>query len=153
MELKNPSRPHNPAENSWPRRKARHLFRITATVISLALISLSIFFIHSYRTYAKLVDDRLDHGYLTSRAGIYAAPRTLRSGQKYSPEHLAEVLRRAGYIESEAASEVWNGSFSVKASGIDIRPNTHAEFISGLHVSFTSDGSICGLTRDDVALD
>jgi penicillin-binding protein 1B len=153
MGLKKTFRALNPAIKHWPKGKVKRLFRIAATVIAVALISLAIFFIHSYRTYAKLVDDRLDHGYLTSRAGIYAAPRTLRPGQKYSPEHLAEVLRRAGYIESEAASEVWNGSFSVKAGGIEIRPNTNAEFISVLHVSFTADGRISGLTGDDVALD
>jgi len=153
MGLKKTFRALNPVAKYWSKRKVKRLFRITATVIALALISLAIFFIHSYRTYAKLVDDRLDHGYLMSRAGIYAAPRTLRPGQKYSPEHLAEVLRRAGYIESEAASEVWNGSFSVKASAIDIRPNANAEVISLLHVSFTSDGRIYGLTGDDVALD
>ncbi|HEY0348061.1 MAG TPA: hypothetical protein VGC60_07875, partial [Pyrinomonadaceae bacterium] len=152
MGLKKTFRALNPVKH-WTKRKVKRLFRITATVIAVALISLAIFFIHSYRTYARLVDDRLGHGYLTSRAGIYAAPRTLRPGQKYSPEHLAEVLRRAGYIESEAASEVWNGSFSVKAGGIDIRPNQNAEFISVLHVSFTSDGRISGVTGDDVALD
>src|SRR5947207_11271689 len=113
--------------------RAKRLFRIAATAIAVALISLTVFFIHSYRTYAKLVDDRLEHGYLTSRAGIYAAPRTLRAGQKYSPQQLAEVLRRAGYIENDAASEVWNGSFSVRAEGIDIRPNPNAEFISAVH--------------------
>src|SRR5947207_6218908 len=153
MGLKKTFRALNPDVKHWTKRKVKRLFRITATVIAVALISLAIFFIHSYRTYAKLVDDRLDHGYLMSRAGIYAAPRTLRPGQKYSPEHLAEVLRRAGYIESEAATDVWNGSFSVKASGIDIRPNTNAEFISVLQVSFTSDGHISGVTGDDVALD
>src|SRR5438045_5464093 len=118
-----------PALNGWAKRKFKRLFRIVATAIAVALISLTIFLAHSYRTYAKLVDDRLDHGYLTSRAGIYAAPRRLRAGQKYLPEHLADVLRRAGYIESEAASEVWNGSFSVRADGIDIRPNINTEFI------------------------
>src|SRR3989440_1856321 len=143
----------NPAVKHWTKRKVKRLFRITATLIAVTLISPAIFFIHSYRMYARLVDDRLDHGYLTSRLGIYAAPRILRPGQKYSPEHLAEVLRRAGYIESEAASEVWNGSFSVKASGIDIRPTTNAEFISVLHVSFTSAGRISGVTGDHVALD
>ncbi|HBB94041.1 MAG TPA: hypothetical protein DC054_01505 [Blastocatellia bacterium] len=153
MGLKKTFRALNPAVKRGTKRKVKRLFRIAATVIAVALISLAIFFIHSYRTYARLVDDRIDRGYLTSRAGIYAAPRILRPGQKYSPEHLTEVLRRAGYIESEAASEVWNGSFSVKASGIDIRPNTNAEFISVLHVSFTSDGRISGVTGDDVALD
>ena len=83
MGLKKTFRALNPAAKHWSKRKVKRLFRITATVIALALISLAIFFIHSYRTYAKLVDDRLDHGYLTSRAGIYAAPRTLRPGQKY----------------------------------------------------------------------
>ncbi|HMH44077.1 MAG TPA: PBP1A family penicillin-binding protein [Pyrinomonadaceae bacterium] len=153
MGLKKTFRALNPAVKHWTKRKVKRLFRITATVIAVALISLTIFLIHSYRTYAKLVDDRLDQGYLTSRAGIYAAPRTLRPGQKYSPEHLVEVLRRVGYIESEAASEVWNGSFSVKAGGIDIRPNTNAEFISVVHVSFTSDDRISSVTGDDVALD
>ena len=153
MGLKKTFRALNPAVKHWTKRKVKRLFGIAATAIAVALISLAIFFIHSYRTYAKLVDDRLDHGYLTSRAGIYAAPRTLRSGQKYSPERLAEVLRRAGYIESESASEVWNGSFSVTAGGIDIHPNTNAEIISVVHVSFTSDGRISGVTGDDIALD
>ena len=126
-----------PVVNGWAKIKVKRLFQITATTIAVALISLTILFIHSYRSYAKLVDDRLEHGYLTSRAGIYAAPRTLRAGQKYSLQHLAEVLRRAGYIESDAASEVWNGSFSVRADGIDIHPNPSAEFISAVHVSTT----------------
>src|SRR5437660_6488061 len=149
MGLKKTFRAPNPDVEHWTKRKVKRLFRITATVIAVASISLAIFFIHSYRTYAKLVDDRLEHGYLTSRAGIYAAPRTLRAGQKYSPQHLAEVLRRAGYIESDAASEVWNGSFSVRADGIDIHPNPSAEFISAVHVSFNSDGRISSVTGDD----
>src|SRR5256714_1915886 len=142
-----------PALNGWAKRKFKRLFRIVATAIAVALISLTIFLAHSYRSYAKLVDDRLDHGYLTSRAGIYAAPRTLRAGQKFSAAHLSEVVRGAGSMEVEAASEFGTGSFSVKAGGIDIRPNTNAEFISVLHVSFTSAGRISGVTGDDVALD
>src|SRR2546421_6854922 len=116
-----------PALNGWAKRKFKRLLRIIATAIAVALISLTICLVHSYRSYAKLVDDRLDHGYLTSRAGIYAAPRTLRAGQKYSPEHLAEALRRAGYIESEAASAVWNGSFAGKAGGTAIARKHNAE--------------------------
>src|SRR3989440_898629 len=142
-----------PALNGWAKRKFKRLFRIIATAIAVALISLTIFLVHSYRSYAKLVDDRLDHGYLISRAGIYAAPRTLRAGQKYSTEHLSEVLRRAGYIKSDAASEVWNGSFSVRADGIDIHPNTNAELVSAVHVSFTSNGRISTVTGEDVAID
>ena len=93
--------------------------RFTIAIFILALSSLSAFFIHSYRSYAKIVDARLAHGYLTSRAGIYAAPRTLRAGQKLSRDGLAAALRRAGYIESDDSSEVWNGSFSVRETADD----------------------------------
>src|SRR2546427_12864334 len=60
----------------------RSLLRLTIAGIALALISLSAFFVNSYRSYAGIVDARLARGYLISRAGIYAAPRTLRPGQK-----------------------------------------------------------------------
>src|SRR3977135_1059915 len=73
--------------------------RITIATLLLALISLGVFLFHSYRSYAKIVDGRLARGYLTSRAGIYAAPRTLRAGQKCSPDGLAGGLRRARFGE------------------------------------------------------
>jgi penicillin-binding protein 1B len=134
------------------KRKLRWFFRVVITATALVLIALAVFLAHSYKTYAKLVDERLAHGYQTSRAGIYAAPRTLRVGQKYSAQSLAEVLRHAGYVESDSASEVWNGSFSLTPQGIDIRPTT-AEGESAVHVAFTSDERISGLTRDIVDLE
>ena len=130
-------------------RKVRFVF----AVIALALFSLSAFLIHSYRSYAKMVDARLSHGYLNSRAGIYAAPRTLRPGQKLSPAGLAAALRRAGYIESEDSSEVWNGSFLVRESAVELRPNNTGGYPSIVHVGFDQEGRISGLTGDEIALD
>src|ERR1043165_764365 len=75
----------------------------------------------SYRYYSQTIDGRLANGYLTSRPGLYAAPRLLEAGQKLSREKLVAALRRAGYVESKA-SDVWSGSFNVTDSGIDIRP-------------------------------
>jgi len=92
---------------STRRRRLGWLLRLTVIAIVLSLLGLTVFLINSYRAYAKVVDERIARGYQTSRAGIYAAPRVLRGGQKYSPAQLAEVLRRAGYIESDTASEVW----------------------------------------------
>ncbi len=117
------------------------------------LISLSAFFIHSYRSYAKIVDARLAHGYLTSRAGIYAAPRTLRAGQKISRDGLAAALRRAGYVESDDASEVWNGSFSVADAVVEIRPNNTAGYPVVVRVTLDSAGRITEITGDDIELD
>ena len=56
------------------RSRRRVLLRIVIASFAIALICLSAFFIHSYRSYAKIVDARLARGYLT-RAGIYAASR------------------------------------------------------------------------------
>lgn len=130
-------------------RKVRFVFAI----LILALISLSAFFIHSYRSYAKIVDARLAHGYLNSRAGIYAAPRTLRAGQKLSRDGLAAALRRAGYVESDESSEVWNGSFSVRESAVEIRPNNTGGYPSIIHVALDPEGRINELTGDDLSLD
>jgi penicillin-binding protein 1B len=131
------------------RRKVRALL----LALLLALISLGAFLTHSYHSYAKIVDERLARGYLTSRAGIYAAPRTLRAGQKLSPDGLAAVLRRAGYIESEDASEVWNGSFSMADATVEIRPNNIGGYPAVVRVAFDPTGRIAELTGDEISLD
>src|SRR6185503_17425797 len=75
----------------------------------------------SYRFYSQIIDARLSSGYLTSRPGLYAAPRVLEAGQKLSREKLVAVLRRAGYVEGNA-SDVWSGSFCVCDGAVEIRP-------------------------------
>src|ERR1044072_868373 len=64
-------------------RLRRILFRSGIAITILFTSSLA-FLIYSYISYSKIVDDRLASGYLTIRAGIYAAPRTLRTGQSLS---------------------------------------------------------------------
>ncbi|HEV2904166.1 MAG TPA: transglycosylase domain-containing protein, partial [Pyrinomonadaceae bacterium] len=93
------------------------------------------------------------HGYLISRSGIYAAPRTLRRGQKLSREGLAVALRRAGYIETEETTDVWNGSFVVRDGAIEIRPNSSERFASVVRVTFDPSGRIAGLTGDEVTME
>ena len=56
--------------------------------------------VRSYRFYSQIIDARLESGYLTSRPGLYAAPRVLQAGQKLSREKIVPALRRAGYLES-----------------------------------------------------
>src|SRR4051812_30773444 len=66
-------------------RKRRIVFRSILASAALFIIATTIFFVYSYNYYAGLVDARLKSGFLTSRAGIYAAPRTLRAGQTLAP--------------------------------------------------------------------
>src|SRR5437763_8936955 len=139
-----------------PRRKAILLakpnyleiaVRVSFAIVVLTLVSFSIFLVNSYRSYAKIVDGRLSRGYLTSRGGIYASPRTLRVGQKYSREDLAVALRRAGYVETRDATDVWNGTFAIYDDEIVIQPNNNAKFPSRVSVKFEN-RRIAGLSGD-----
>ena len=94
-------------------------FGFVLFIITLAIGADSL--ARSYQYYSQIIDARLASGYLTSRPGLYAAPRVLLAGQKLSREKLVVALRRAGYLESKA-SDVWSGSFAVTDSAVEIRP-------------------------------
>ncbi|HXT64412.1 MAG TPA: PBP1A family penicillin-binding protein [Pyrinomonadaceae bacterium] len=144
-------RQHVTAARSRRTRLFQHAFRISAVLLLVITAATTLFLIHSYRAYAKLVDERLAHGYLTARAGIYAAPRTLRAGQKLTRDGLAAALRRSGYIESDAVSEVWNGSFTISDNAIEIRPTGVNSFPAVVRVEFDREGRISQLLGDDVS--
>src|SRR5215216_7088732 len=92
--------------------------------------------VRSYTYYSQIIDARLASGYLTSRPGLYAAPRVLQAGQKLSTDKLVTILRRAGYMESKA-SNVWSGSFTVAGSATEIRPGRKQP--EAVCVSFTGE--------------
>lgn len=152
MRLKKTSQFTNAATKALARARLRRLLRWCVALLVVTGVSLTIVFVRTYRSYAKIVDARLAHGYLISRAGIYAAPRTLRVGQKYSVASLSQALRAAGYAESDAASEVWNGSFSASQNLIEIRP-TAGGFPSTVRITVDSSERITNLTGDDVSLE
>lgn len=108
--------------------------------------------IRSYSFYAQIIDARLASGYMTSRPGLYAAPRVLQAGQKLSREKLITALRRAGYVESNAGN-VWSGSFVVTGSDLEIRPGSSDRRRPELvRVSFAGD-AISELRGDNFLLD
>ncbi|MBO0861173.1 MAG: hypothetical protein J2P21_22340, partial [Chloracidobacterium sp.] len=86
---------------------APHFHRISfyapriMAAIALLLLPLAAFagfkLYEVYSDYAAIVDQRLDQQTLNRRAGVYAAPRRVRVGQKISQEELRDRLLRAGY--------------------------------------------------------
>src|SRR4051812_28550553 len=104
-----------------PQSLAARLIRLSFVVLIVASAIGADALVRSYTYYSQIVDARLASGYLTSRPGLYAAPRVLQTGQKLSPDKLISILRRAGYIESNAGN-VWSGSFIVDGAAIEIRP-------------------------------
>jgi penicillin-binding protein 1B len=94
--------------------------RAAAALSAVSVIALTSLFAYFYWHYSQVVDARLAGGYLSSRAGIYAAPRVVRAGQRLTPELLAASLRRAGYVEAGAEGRVWSGRFRLEAGAVRI---------------------------------
>ncbi len=121
------------------------LFAIALTMGGDSLLS-------SYKYYSRMIDARLASGYLTSRPGLYAAPRLLQVGQKLSRADLIVSLRRAGYVQSEG-SNVWSGSFRESAAAIEIRPNSNQVRLGLVTITFDSDQKISELKDDGILID
>lgn len=139
--------------NTARRPRIKRTLRITGAVGLLAL-GVSTYLLHSsYTYYANMVDARLARGYLTSRAGIYAAPRTLRPGQALTPETLQAVLRRAGYLESESG-DVWNGSFTTASGAVRIKPHyTEGELgPETVEINFNAEGRVARISGDGATI-
>ena len=141
-----------PRAVEWLVRVSRRLVRASIVVVIMAAILGGEALVRSYKYYSQIIEARLASGYLTSRPGLYAAPRVLQVGQKLSREKLINALRRAGYLET-SASNVWSGSFIAGEATIDIRPGRSSRKQPAVvRVGFTGD-EIVELTGDGVALD
>ena len=139
----------------YPFRDAQHriLFRCSGLLVLITLTAASLCVLRSYRFYSGIIDARLASGYLTSRPGIYAAPRCLRVGQKISAADLITILRRAGYADG-ATSEVWSGSFSSEGNTFHIRPKRLLP-LDPIMVQVVIDGKdrVSSLTGDGVTME
>ena len=141
-----------PRAVEWLVRVSRRLVRASIVVVIMAAILGGEALVRSYKYYSQIIEARLASGYLTSRPGLYAAPRMLQVGQKLSREKLINALRRAGYLET-SASNVWSGSFIAGEATIDIRPGRSSRKQPAVvRVGFTGD-EIVELAGDGVALD
>jgi penicillin-binding protein 1B len=135
-----------------PLTDRRLLFRFFCGLFVLALAVGGDSLLNSYKYYSRIIDARLASGYLTSRPGLYAAPRLLRPGQKLSQTDLIVALRRAGYVKSEG-SNVWSGSFRETDAAIEIRPNASHTRSALVEISFSADDKIWGLKQGGVSID
>ena len=135
------------------RAAQRPAFQIFFSVIVIGSVIASDSFLRSYKYYSRIIDARLASGYLTSRPGLYAAPRTIRAGQGFTQDELVAALRRAGYTET-ASSDVWSGSFAKQDAAVEIRPRqtNQKRRPQIVRVSFL-DGRVSGLVTDEMPLE
>jgi penicillin-binding protein 1B len=131
--------------------------RSLGAVVVVSVVAFTALFAYHYWHYSQIVDARLAGGYLTSRAGVYAAPRVLRAGQKLTPERLAAGMRRAGYVEAGAPGRVWSGRFRVEGDAVSIEPAAEGAAASSVpgqvRVSFDRAGRIAEVRADGREVD
>lgn len=108
------------------KRIAKKFFFYTIFLtLAVAIVTVGAFF-YFYNQYAAIVDRRVASGFWHTRAGVYAAPYVLRKDQKTNLETVVERLRRAGYVESGAADEIWNGNYAVKGDAVEVNTKNFA---------------------------
>ena len=130
----------------------RRFVRLGLVLLTIASAFAADALLRSYTYYSQIIDARLASGYLTSRPGLYAAPRVLQAGQKLSRDKLVKALRRAGYIET-AASNVWSGSFIVNDSTLEIRPGPSTRTKPELVSVIFAGNEIAELRGDGITLE
>ncbi|MBC8032211.1 MAG: PBP1A family penicillin-binding protein [Pyrinomonadaceae bacterium] len=149
-----------------PLSKRQLLLRSVPGLLAIALVAGGDTLLRSYKYYSRIIDARLASGYLTSRPGLYAAPRTIQVGQNISRSRLIDALLRAGYAESVTgltnpvahpiANIVWNGSFSQTEAAIEICPARRSKRPAVIRATFggaENQNTISELTGDDLPLD
>ena len=65
----------------WLAQVSRSLIRLSVFAVLVAAALGGDALVRSYNYYSQIIDARLASGYLTSRPGLYAAPRVLQPGQ------------------------------------------------------------------------
>ncbi len=139
-------------------RRILRFFVNPLTVFIAAFLSVGIFLTATYFwfDYSDRIDQRLLSGQVyTQSAGIYSAPKILRTGERTSPEELVNYLKTAGYVEKNNQADAARSRYQLKESVLEIEPgNTgtidDAKVFPALTVKFDKNGkSVRSITDKD----
>lgn len=118
------------------------------TVSAVLFLGLGIFLTLAYFWFE--FSDRIDHRLLagevfTATAGIYSAPKTLRTGEAITKNELVEYLRSAGYIERNDQADASRSRYAIDGNIVGIEPGLTAiidgkKSFPAISVKFTKDG-------------
>src|SRR5882757_2366472 len=107
----------------FARRILRFFFRPYIVIPALLIAGLAIALLAYYWViFSGRVDNLLRGEVFTRSAGIYAAPKQIRTGQNISEEDLIAYLKRAGYVERNQQADSNRGRYTMSGSMVDIDP-------------------------------
>jgi penicillin-binding protein 1B len=139
IKLAKPTGKHSPASL---------LLRAALVTFAVCALVFLVFAGYYYFKYQGIVDARLKEPLFANTAKIYAAPREVRPGQKFSVRLIAEELREAGYTGDGASQASPMGTFSEGVQQITVRPGPqsyHAEDPATIHIS---GGAVSSISDD-----
>jgi penicillin-binding protein 1B len=118
---------------------------LSSLVLRAALVAIAAFALvflvvggYYYFKYQGIVDARLKEPLFANTAKIFAAPREVRPGQKFSIHLIATELRESGYSPDGAAQASQLGTYSEDAQVITVRPGPqsyHSEDPATIRIS------------------
>ncbi len=139
---------------SFTRRASHLIFNPVTYFVSLSLL-LGIFLTLSYFwfEYSGRVDALLRGEVFTRTAGVYSAPKLLRTGENISLEDLIGYLKSAGYIEKNQDADASRSRYKIAENSVEIEPGRTAvidgkKIYSNLLVRFKKDNkSVFSITN------
>jgi penicillin-binding protein 1B len=102
------------------------------------------FFAYWYVKYDRIIEQRFRGPVFSTSAKIYASPRLVRVGSKYSISEIAAELRRAGYGEKEDESPL--GSYKTHGGSIEIIPGAESYHSPEPATISVGNGVVSGIT-------
>jgi penicillin-binding protein 1B len=124
-------------------------------LIILGVIALifSFVFIFFYIKYSKAIDARLRGEIYVRTTGVYAAPRTIRTGQGWTVERIRTYLDGLGYVASDKEADSKRGRYLIKDNAIEIYTSGDAVInntrqFPNIRVAFASSGKAISKITD-----
>ncbi len=118
---------------------------LTFSIIgSLTLIVVGVFS-YFYLEYSKMIDARFRGDILIRTTGIYAAPRTIRTGQAWTLAAIKSYLDNLGYVESSKEADSKRGRYQIKNQALEIHTGSDAVIdgvrqFPNLSIAFAANG-------------
>lgn len=109
------------------RRLLRLVFNpVTISLTLLVCLVLGLTLTYFWIEFSDRIDTLLRGEVFTSTAGIYAAPKTLRQGERITPSELEEYLSAAGYIKKNLQADQSRSRYEIRGKTFEIEPGKTA---------------------------